>query len=105
MPKKAKMCLLRGLGDGRHIHAAADHASDVSKRNAFVADAVIADSCRTILQHEPVQTSRIEPVHRGPAVEPLTYVSRCSLLTRDADECRNEAVIAVAMHRGRKPND
>jgi hypothetical protein len=26
-------------------------------------------------------------------------------LTRDADECRNEAVIAVAMHRGRKPND
>src|ERR1700752_554008 len=56
--------------------------------------------CGTLLQHEPVEMSRIEPVHRGPAVEPVAHKRRNALLTRETNEARNEAVITVAMDRG-----
>src|SRR5260370_42523133 len=46
--------------------------------------------------------SSIEPVYRGPAVQPVAYVCRNARLTRDGDEKWNEAVIARAMHRWRK---
>ena len=36
----------------------------------------------------------IEPVHRGPAVEPVTHTCRNPVLAREVDECRNEAEIA-----------
>jgi hypothetical protein len=44
----------------------------------------------------------IEPVHCGPAVAPVTHIRRHALLTRDADEAWNDAVITVAMDRWRK---
>src|SRR5205807_6441295 len=50
-------------------------------------------------EHEPVEMGSIEPVHRGPAVEPVTHIRRNALFTRDLDETRNEAVITVAMDR------
>ncbi len=39
---------------------------------------------------------------RGPAVKAVAHIRRNTLFTRDADETRNEAVIAVAMYRGRE---
>jgi hypothetical protein len=46
--------------------------------------------------------SSVQPVHRGPAVEPVTLIRRNALRTRDADESRHEAVVAVAMYRRRQ---
>ena len=50
----------------------------------------------------PVKTDSIEPVHRGPAIEPVADIHRNALLTPEIDEARNKAVIAVAMDRWRK---
>src|SRR5580692_2074712 len=47
--------------------------------------------------------SGIEPVHRGPAIEPLPYKCGNALFTCDADQLRHKAVITVAMDRRRKP--
>jgi hypothetical protein len=72
-------CLLRRLGDDGHVQAPADYLSDVSHRHALVGDPVISGSRSTLLKHEPVEVCSIEPVHRGPAVEPLTHIRRNAL--------------------------
>jgi hypothetical protein len=93
--------LLGGLGDDWHVQTAADHASDVSERHALFGDPVIPGSCGTLLKHEPVVISSIEPEHRGPAVEPVaTYAE--TPFSRAKTMRRNEAVITVAMDRLRK---
>jgi hypothetical protein len=94
-PAEVVGCFLGGLADDRHIQAAADHASDVSERQALVGDPMIPGSRGTLLEHEPVEMSRIEPVHGGPAVEPFAEIGRSALLTRKTDEERDEAVIAA----------
>src|SRR5882757_9466382 len=104
MPEPAKVagCFLARLADDRHIQAAADHAGDVSQRNPLFGERVIAVSRGTFLKHEPVEPRGIEPMHRGPAVEPLAHIGRYALFTRDPDQVRDEGVIAVAMDRWRK---
>ena len=72
--------LLRGLGDDRHVQAAADDLGDLSERHALVGDRVIPGPRRALLQRQPEETGRIEPVHRGPAVEPVAHVRRNALL-------------------------
>ncbi len=76
---------------------------DIAERHALVGDRVIPGSRRALLDRQPVETGRIEPVHRGPAIQPVTHIRRNTLLTRDLDEARNEGVIAVAMYL-RKPH-
>jgi hypothetical protein len=39
--------------------------------------------------------SSIEPVHAGPAIEPVAYIRGHALLASDVDESRNESVVAV----------
>src|SRR6266478_251223 len=73
-PTKVLGGLFRRFADNRHVQAAADHASDVLEGDALVANGVVASSCGTLLQHEPVETSSIEPVHGGPAVKTVTNV-------------------------------
>jgi hypothetical protein len=102
-PAKVVVCFLGGLADDGHVQAAADHAGDVAERHALVGDSVIRGSSGTLLKHEPVEMSSIEPVNRGPAVKPVANIRRNALFTRDADESRNETVITVAMDRWRKP--
>jgi hypothetical protein len=55
---------------------------------------------RPVLEHEPVEMSGIEPMHGGPAVEPVTHVGRDALLARQADEQGDKGVISIAMDRG-----
>jgi hypothetical protein len=86
-----------GLGDDRHTEAAADHAGDVSERHALVGHPMEGGTRRTLLKHKPVEMGNIEPVHRRPAVVPVAHIRRNALFSRDADQCRNEAVIALAM--------
>src|SRR5262249_61102250 len=90
--------LLLRFANHRHVQAATDHFRDFSRRHSFVLDPLIAGSRRPLLQHEVVETGRIEPVHGGPAVEPVTYIGRLALFARDLDQPRAESVLAVAMH-------
>ncbi len=87
-PAKVVGYFLGGFGDDRHVQAAADHASDVSERHALVGKPVIPGSCGALLKHESVEMSRIEPMHRGPGVEPVAQICRNALFPRDADESR-----------------
>ena len=108
MPKKradpAKMigCFLARLADDRYVQAPADDLSDLSSRNALVGYAVITASSRTFLQHEPVEMSSIEPVHRWPAVEPVAYISGNALFSCDADQLWHKAVIVLPVDGWRK---
>ena len=47
--------------------------------------------------------SSIEPVHRGPAIEPVPYKCGNALFLCDADQAWDKAVIALAVDRWRKP--
>lgn len=87
-------CLRGGLGDDRQVQAPANYFSDVSNRHDLVGDPVIPGSRGTLLRRQPEEVGSIEPVHRGPAVEPVTHIRRNALLACDADNNGNEAVIA-----------
>ena len=64
-------CLLVRLADDRYVQAPADCLSDLSSRYALVGDAVIRGSSTTFLKDEPVEMSGIQPMHCGPAIEPV----------------------------------
>ena len=81
-------CLLGGLGDDRHLQAAADCVSDVSKRHALFGDRVIPGSRSSLLKRQPVEVGSIEQVHRGPAVEPVADIRRDTLLASYCDQRR-----------------
>src|SRR5258707_2238130 len=83
---------LRRPADDRHNQVAADHASDVSEPHALFGHPLIPGSFGTPFKHEPIEMSSIKPVHRGPAIEPITHIRRNALLTHETDEKRNEAV-------------
>jgi len=87
-----------GLADDGYFQAPSNHLSDVVKRHALIGDPVKPRSARTLFKREPEKMRRIEPVHRGPAVDPVTHIRRNTRVARDADESGKEAVIAVAMH-------
>src|SRR5580704_6754366 len=95
-------CLVR-FADDRYVQAMADCLSDLSRRYTLVGDAVIRGLSTTFLQHEPIEMSSIESVHRGPAIEPVPYKCGNALFTCDADQVRHKAMIAIAMDRRRKP--
>src|SRR5258706_1209234 len=95
-------CFLRRFGDDRHIEAPANYLGDFSKRNTLIGDAVISSTHGAILKRQPEYVGGIEPVHGGPAIDPVTDVCRNALFSRDGDETRYEPVIAVSMYRGRK---
>ena len=63
-------CLVRGLGDDRHVQAAADCESDLAERHTLLSDRVIPGSCGALLKCQPVETGSIEPVDRGPRLSP-----------------------------------
>jgi hypothetical protein len=75
----------------------ADDLSDLSSRYALIRHAVIAGSRGTLLKHEPIKMSSIDPMYGRPAVEPVADIRRNSFFARNVDETRHEAVIAFAM--------
>src|SRR5580658_2371202 len=102
-PAKMIGCFLARFADNRYVQATADCLSDLSSRYALVGDAVIRGTSNTFLKHKPVKVSRIEPMHRWPAIKPVPYECRNSFFTRDADQTRHKAVVAIAVDRRRKP--
>src|ERR1700722_10440317 len=81
----------------------ADELSDLSSRYALVNHTVVPCSDGTFLEHESVEMSSIQPVHRGPAVEPVAYKCGNALFTCDANQAWNKTVITVAVDRWGKP--
>src|SRR5882757_8646149 len=65
-------CLVR-FADDRYVQATADCLSDLTSRHPLVSDAVIRGTRNTFLKNKPVKVSSIEPMHRGPAIEPVLY--------------------------------
>src|SRR4029077_9915077 len=96
-------CLLARLANDRYAQMPADGLSDLSGRYALVGHAVIPCSDGTFLVHEPVEMSSIQPVHRGPAVEPVAYKCGNALFSCNADQAWHKAVITVAVDRWGKP--
>ena len=85
-PAKVLSRLLRRLGDDRNLQAPADCLSDLSKRHAFFCDRVITGSGGTLLKRQSIEMGGIEPVHRGPAVEPVADIGRDTLLAGNSDQ-------------------
>src|SRR6185369_8922639 len=102
-PAKMIGCFLARLADDRYVQMPADDLRDLSSRYALVRHAVIARPSGTLLKHAPVQMSCIEPMHCGPAVEPIAYKCGDALYTCDADQAWHKAVITIAVDRWRKP--
>src|SRR5215471_11936004 len=90
---------LGGYGDHRHVQSAADDAGDLAEWHSLVADRVVAGARHSLLDRQPVEPSGVEPMDGRPAVEPIAHVRRHALLTRDLDQARNEAVVAVTVDR------
>src|ERR1700704_1958059 len=75
-PAKMIGCFLARLADDRYVQMPADDLSDLSSRYALIRHAVISGCSRAFLKREPVETSGIAPVYRGPAVETVAYIGR-----------------------------
>ena len=97
-PAEMAVRLLAGDGDHRQVQMPPDDRGDVAERHALVADRVQARACGRGLQRQPEQARSIEPVYGGPAVGPVTHVGRHALRPGDADQGRDETVIALALH-------
>src|SRR5215471_10985529 len=96
---------LARLGHDWHVQAFANNVGDLLRRDALIAHAVIARPSRTLLKHKSVKMCGIEPMHCGPSVKPVADICRTALFPCNVDESRNEAVIAFAVDRWRKPHD
>ena len=57
-----------------------------------------------LFKHEAEEMSGVEPVHRSPTVEAVADIRRYALLARETDQQRDEAVVAIAVYRWRKPD-
>src|SRR5579864_3820345 len=98
-PAKMIGCFIGRFADDRYVQTTTDCLGDLSSRYALVGDAVICGSSTTFFEHEPIEMSSIEPVHRGPAIEPVPYKCGNALFTCNADQLRHKAVITVPMDR------
>ncbi len=92
-------------GPGRHAQLFADGLGDLPERDPLVGHRVERAALRAVLQREPVDARRVEPVHRGPQVLAVADVGGDPFLPREARQHRHEAVLlAHAMHRARQPH-
>jgi hypothetical protein len=96
-------CFLTRLADDGYVQVAADDVSDFPSRYALIGHAMIPASSAALLEHEPVEISCIEPMHRRPAAESVSYICGDALLVCNADQAWHEAVIAFSVYRWRKP--
>jgi hypothetical protein len=77
--------LFRRCGNDRHFQASADDFGNVAHGHSFFGHCVIPRAFLKlllfqVLEHQPVAASRIEDVHRRPAVASVAHISRHALL-------------------------
>src|SRR5689334_101405 len=95
---------LRPFADNRHIQSPANHFRNFPESDSLFGDRVISARRYAFLQHAPVETSGIQPVHCRPTVQALSDICGNTLFACEADEKRDESMIAVPMDRRWKPN-
>src|SRR5439155_17730904 len=100
-PAEMRRCLVRGLGDDRHTEPTTDHLGDRLERDAFFGDRMIRAALDALFERQSVEAGGIEPMHAGPAVIAIADVGCAALLAREADQMRDESMIASAMGRWR----
>src|SRR5580692_10248072 len=98
-PAKMIGGFLARFADDRYVQAPADCLRNLSSRDTLVGHSVIPCSGGTLLKHEPVKPSSIDPMHRRPVIK--TVADKCgnSLFSRNADQVRYKAMITVAVYR------
>src|SRR5215471_7486480 len=91
------------LADRWHAEASADHAGDFAEGNPLFGDSVVTGSRPAFLEREPVKNGGVQAVDRRPAVRAIAHKGGNALFARHFDERRDEAPVAVVVHRWRKP--
>src|SRR5579864_3195199 len=81
-----EMCapLVLSEAPDREAEPCANRFRNRAHGHALFGDSMISASRGSFLNHEPVELSSIEPVHRGPAVEAVAHIRRNALLARNA---------------------
>jgi hypothetical protein len=97
--------ILRGDTPDRNIEPLADGLGDGAHGDALLGDCVKTSAGSGLLEGEPVQTSRVEPMDGGPAIRAVSDVGGEPLLPGDLDEERDEAVVTAAVDGGREADD
>ena len=82
----------------------ADHVCDLAGGDAFLSHTVQHGTRRGLLEGQAEETCRIDAVHRRPAARTVAQEAGDALLTSDADDDRDEAVVALTVDRRREPN-
>src|SRR5260370_41069363 len=76
-------------GNHRHFQTSADNFSNVAHRHALFGHGVIPRAFNQLLERQPVETSRIENVHRRPAVASITHIGGYTLLASELNRIRD----------------
>ena len=82
----------------------ADHVCDLAGGDAFLSHTVQHGTRRRPLEGQAEETCRIDTVHRRPAARTVAQEAGDAPLTSDADNDRDEAVVALTVDRRREPN-
>ena len=93
--------LLARLADHRNFQAAADCFGDVSSRHPLLRNGMISASRGTLLNHQPVETGGIEPMHRRPSVHAVADVRRDALLASQSNGVGDESLLDRIVNLGK----
>lgn len=80
------------------MEMAADHLGDLARRETSSPTACVIEPAWRLVQRQ-AHHAGIESVHHRPAVGDVADVAGPAPIPRDADERRDETVVAVPMHR------
>jgi hypothetical protein len=96
---------IRSQASNRNIETAAYHFSDFLERNPLFSNPVIRTADGAFLERQPVDTGGVESMDRRPSIKSIADIGRDTLLSRNSYQVRNEAMIPVAVHSRRKPDN
>ncbi len=94
----AEMLTLPGFH--RQPQATTDRLGNVLERHSLVGDGVVDGLRHALLQRQPIDPCGVQPMHARPAVDAVPEIGRNARLPGQANQDRNESVVAEAMDRG-----
>src|ERR1700757_2734225 len=84
--------LLRDADHGR-LQATANNFGDLPRGYSLFSDRVVPAASLVLLQRKPVETSHIENMRRGPAIESVANIGRDPLFTSYLGHVGDEALL------------
>ncbi len=101
-PAKMLIGFLGRLSDYGNVQTATDHLSDLPERHALLRNRVERPAFSTALERKPINPSRVEPMHSGPAIVPSANIGGHAFLSRNIDKAGQETMISQAMDARRE---